>query len=182
MEAKRLELLGSLVDSTNVFDVGCDHALLSIYLSTNHNVTASDISISSIKKAEDNVKKCKSNVKVVLSDGLDELNIGKNDDIVIAGMGTSTILKILKKNINKLSNTIIIQSNNNLDTLRKEMVKLGYYIDREVSININKYYVMIRFKKGYRKYKYIDYIVGINPSKEYIEYTIRRYNKMLSNI
>nr|MBP3258664.1 SAM-dependent methyltransferase [Bacilli bacterium] len=179
---ERLELLESLVDTKKVFDVGSDHGLLAISLSKNHEVVASDISKSSIKKMEENVSKAKANVKVVLSDGLDNLDITKKDTVIIAGMGTYTILKILKNNIDKVPNTLIIQANNNHDILRKEITKLGYYIDREETLYQNRWYTIIRFKKGYKKYSKIDYLVGPNPSKEYLNFNLGLYVKALDKI
>src|SRR5574344_1700461 len=114
MELKRIELLASLVDSNKFFDVGCDHALISIYLSSNHDIVASNISESSIIKAKENIKNNNANVKLILSDGLDKLDINKNDNIVIEGMGTYTILKIFNRNLSKLPNTIIIKSKKGL--------------------------------------------------------------------
>ena len=179
---ERLELLKSLVDTKKVFDVGSDHGLLAISLSKDHEVVASDISKSSIKKMEENVSKSKANVKVVHSDGLDNLDIDKKDTVIIAGMGTYTILKILKKNISKVPDTLIIQANNNHDILRKEITKLGYFIDREETLYLNRWYTIIRFKKGYKKYSKIDYLVGPNPSKEYLEFNLNLYKKALNKI
>ena len=132
--SKRLDSLASLVDTINVFDVGCDHGLLSIMLSKNHNVIASDITSSSVEIASKNIKEAKASVKVIQSDGLDKLDISKDSTIILAGMGCYTILKILKKNTSKLSDTLIIQANNNLDILRYELVKLGYFIDKEINL------------------------------------------------
>ena len=179
---ERLELLKSLVDTKKVFDVGSDHGLLAISLSKDHEVVASDISKSSIKKMEENVSKAKANVKVVHSDGLDNLDIDKKDTVIIAGMGTYTILKILNKNISKVPNTLIIQANNNHDILRREITKLGYYIDREETLYLNRWYTIIRFKKGYKKYSKIDYLVGPNPSKEYLNFNLGLYVKALDKI
>ena len=179
---ERLELLESLVDTKKVFDVGSDHGLLAISLSKNHEVVASDISKSSIKKMEENVSKSKANVKVVLSDGLDNLDIDKKDTVVIAGMGTYTILKILRNNIDKVPNTLIIQANNNHDILRKELVSLGYYIDVEKTLHINRWYVIIRFKKGNKKYTKLDYLLGPNPSKEYLDFNLKYYKNVYKKI
>ena len=179
---ERLELLKSLVDTKKVFDVGSDHALLAIDLSKDHEVVASDISSSSIKKMKENVSKSKASVKVIQSDGLDNLDIDKKDTVIIAGMGTYTILKILKKNISKVPDTLIIQANNNHNILRREIIKLGYFIDREETLYQNRWYTIIRFKKGHKKYKNIHYIVGPNPSKEYLKFNLKIYINMLNKI
>ena len=178
----RLETLESLVDTKKVFDVGCDHGLLSIMLSKNHNVIASDITSSSVEIASKNIKEAKASVKVIQSDGLDKLDISKDSTIILAGMGCFTILKILKKDIPKLSDTLIIQANNNLDILRYELVKLGYFIDKEINLYEKRWYTIIRFKKGYKKYKKIDYIIGINKDKKYLEFLDKVYTKMYDDI
>lgn len=182
---KRLYALASLVeDGVEVFDVGCDHGLLSIYLAQNHKVTASDITDYSVNKTKENVSKSNiSNITVIKSNGLDNLEINYNSNIIIAGMGTNTILSILKNNKNKLSNTLIIQSNNSHDILRKEICSLGYYIDKElVIIDNNKLYVMIRFKKGKRKYKDIDYILGFSNNNDYFLKLLKRYQDLYNDI
>ena len=178
----RLETLESLVDTKRVFDVGCDHGLLAISLSKNHEVVASDITTSSVNKAKENVKKSKAKVKVLQSDGLNELDINKEDTVILAGMGTYTILKILKRNIDEVPNTLIIQANNNHDILRREITKLGYYIDIEKTLHINRWYVIIRFKKGNKKYTKLDYLLGPNPSKEYLEFNYKYYKNVLEKI
>lgn len=178
----RLETLESLVDTKKVFDVGCDHGLLSISLSKNHEVVASDITISSVNKTKENVKNAKAKVKVLQSDGLDELDINKEDTVILAGMGTYTILKILKNNIDKVPDTLIIQANNNHDILRKELVSLGYYIDVEKTLHINRWYVIIRFKKGHKKYTKLDYLLGPNPSKEYLDFNLKYYKNVYKKI
>ncbi len=98
-------------------------------------------------------------------------------------MGTYTILDILNTNI--LSDTLIISSNNNIDILRKEVVKKGYYIqDEKFIIDSNKGYVIIKFVKGYKKYKRIDYIVGpiLKKDDNYKKYLIDKYDKIIKNI
>ncbi len=180
--SKRLNALASLVDTNNVFDVGCDHGLLSIMLSDTHNVVASDITPSSVNIAKKNIKEANVNVEVVQSDGLDKLDIKKDDTIILAGMGTYTIMKILKNNIDKVSNTLIIQANNNLDILRRNIVKLGYYIDSEITLYENRWYTLIRFKKGHVKYRKIDYILGPNPNIDYIKFNLDIYKKMYNKI
>ena len=178
----RLEILESLVDTKKVFDVGCDHGLLSISLSKNHDVVASDISDSCVKKALENVKKAKAKVEVIKSDGLNKLDINKEDSLVIAGMGAFTILKILNNDIDKVPDTLIIQANNNHDVLRRNLVKMGYFIDVEKNLYIDRWYTIIRFKRGNRKYHKLDYLLGINPDIEYVKFNLRLYDEMLKNI
>ena len=109
--------------------------------------------------------------------------INNEDNIVISGMGTHTILEILKTN--NLSETLIISSNKDIELLRREVIKLGFYIDSEIFlIDKNKPYIIIKFKKGYKKYKETDYIFGpiLKNNIEYKKYLQKKYNFILSNI
>ena len=188
MISKRLEAIASLVDKrVKVFDVGCDHGYLSIYLAkTNDNtVVASDVTKYSVDKTIENVKNENCDIEVILSDGLDKLDISKKDTIVISGMGTSTMIKIFKKNISKLSDTLILQSNNNHYDLRKEVVKLGYYISFEKTVyENNRLYTIIKFEKGRKKYNFYDYLFGpflINDSV-YMKKQLSIYEKMYTKL
>lgn len=186
--SKRLQAVATLVDiNTRVIDVGCDHAYLDIYLTLNNDneCIATDINKNALEIAEKNIKKYKleNKIKTKLTNGLVDIKVKETDNIVISGMGTYTILEILKTN--KLSNTLIISSNNNVDILRNEVTNLGYYIDSEIFIiDKNKPYVIIKFIKGKREYKKIDMILGpiLKNNVEYKKYLIKKYKSVLNNI
>ena len=159
--SKRLEKIASYVDCTaSIVDIGCDHALLDIYLAktkSNINIIASDINNNALSNAKKNIKKYGLNnkIKTILSDGLNSIDTSNIDTIIISGMGTHTMVGILQNNLNKLKNidTIILQSNNDIDFLRKKITKLGYYIEEEALIKEKKIiYTIIKFKKGYKFY------------------------------
>ena len=160
--SNRLEAISSLIpNDSKVIDIGCDHGLLDIYLFEQKictKVIASDINKNALNNAKENIKKHKLETKIEtrLGNGLDTLN--ENDDIdtiIISGMGTNTIIDILKNNLHKLMNieTIVIQSNTKIELLRKEITKLNYFIDDELLIEDNKkVYTIIKFRKGKKKY------------------------------
>ncbi len=186
--SKRLEVVATLVDvGARVIDVGCDHAYLDIYLTKNNSnkCIATDINPNALENAKKNIKKHKlqNKIETILTDGLTSLDIKDDDNIVIAGMGTHTILDILKTN--NLSNTLIISSNNDIELLRREVVKLGYYIDSEIFLfDKDKPYIIIKFIRGYKKYKDIDYVIGpiLKNNTDYKKYLILKYNKILNSI
>lgn len=160
--SKRLEAISSLIPiNSNVIDVGCDHALLDIYLYQQKmvkKIIASDINANALNNAKENIKKAKleKNIETRLGNGLDTLKEEDNiDTIVISGMGAHTIIGIIKNNLNKLKNinTIIIQSNTKLMLLRKEITRLNYIIDNEIVVkDSNKIYTVIKFIKGKKHY------------------------------
>ena len=147
-------------DNCNVVDFGCDHGLLDIYLVQNRKnivVVASDVNENALNNAKSNIKKYKleSNIKTVLSNGLDNIDTKDINTIVIAGMGAHTAVGILYNNLKKIKkvNKLVIQSNNDLDFLRYKVSRIGYYIARERLIEDSGIiYTIIEFKKGYRFY------------------------------
>ena len=93
------------------------------------------------------------------------------------------VIDILKTN--KLSNTLIISSNNDIDILRREVANLGYFIDSEIFIiDKGKPYIIIKFKKGYKKYNENDYIFGpiLKYNIQYKKYIINKYKKIIKQV
>lgn len=186
--SKRLQAVATLVDiNSRVIDVGCDHAYLDIYLTLNNEnkCIATDINKNALEMAKKNIKKynLENKIETKLTNGLRDVKVKKSDNIVISGMGTFTILDILETN--KLSDILIISSNNNIDILRKEVIDLGYHIDSEIFlIDKNKPYIIIKFIKGIKKYNKIDIFLGpiLKNNLEYKKYIINKYKNILSNI
>lgn len=191
--SNRLYAISEYIDSKDiVIDVGCDHALLDIYLSEKYNKVyyASDIRESALLKARENIEKY--NIKNVILrcfDGLEGINEDdKIDTVVISGMGYHTILKILKNkeklyNINK----IIIESNSNPEIVRKYLIKNGFYIESENIIkDKNIFYIVSCYKRGSKKYSRIQKEVGVfkmnDISSQYINNEIKKNNVLLSII
>lgn len=159
--SKRLKVIADLIDdNSRLVDIGCDHGLLDIYLvqtKKNIEVIASDINENALGNAINNIKKYKLDnvIKTVISNGLNNIDTTSLDTIIISGMGAHTIAGILYNNIKKLKNidTIIIQSNNDLDFLRYKVNKLGYKIvDEELVKDAGIIYTVIKFKKGIKFY------------------------------
>ena len=114
----RIEAIYSLIDiNDKVVDVGCDQAKLSIMLSKrNQSSIASDISENVINKAKNTINSDLIDLRV--SDGLSNIKEGEADTLVLAGMGTHTILEILS-NTHLRFKKIITISNNYHDFKRK---------------------------------------------------------------
>lgn len=180
----RLKAICDLIpNSTNVIDIGADHAYTCIYLEKEKNCKclATDISKEAIKKAKENIKKYNSNVKTLKTDGLNNIKLD-NQIIIISGMGTHNIMKILNK---KITNDIIISSHTNIPIVRKFMFKKGFHIYKEKVIKEKKFYVITYYKygkkktnstispflienKNYMKYLYDHYKLKLKYEKKYI--------------
>ena len=160
--SKRLKTISEFIDKNDkIIDIGCDHALLDIYLKQEFNdikIIASDIGDGAIKMAKKNIEKYNLDGQIDLrqGDGLSVVEDGEIDTIVISGMGYYNIVKILseKEKIEKVEK-IIIQSNTDVVKLRKFIIKLGYKIDAEKLIEDKDIvYTIIKFVKGEEKYNY----------------------------
>lgn len=159
--SKRLECLVHFVEENeNYIDIGCDHGLLDIALAKKYQgakIIASDINENALNNARKNIKKChlEDRIETVQSDGLKEITPAKATTVIISGMGAHTIVGILNQSDLKLKNvsTLVIQSNNDLDFLRKKVTHLGYYIQKEALVmDAHIIYTIIVFRKGYRFY------------------------------
>ena len=190
--SKRLLSIANLVnDNSKVVDIGCDHGLVSIYLAMNKqniSIIASDINQNALDNAIKNINKyhLEDKIKVCLSNGLDNIN-DEIDTIIISGMGGHTIIDILTNNQEKLNtvNNIIIQSNNDIEYVRRKIVKLGYCISKEeLILDKNIYYTVILFTKGKKKYTNKEYYFGPillkENSKIFIEKKNKEYTKLVN--
>ena len=129
----RLKTVASFVlesDAKFIIDVGCDHALLDIYLfqcSDKLKIVASDINEGPLLKAEENLLKysCFNKIKLEKADGISNIN-DNTDTIIISGMGMENIIKILTQDKSNISNVkrLIISSNNKYEILRFKICNL----------------------------------------------------------
>lgn len=185
--SKRLNTIASLVDDNiNIIDIGCDHGMLDIYLMLNRNnikIIASDVNKNALNNVISNIEKYNvKNIDVRLGNGLDVIDKDEIDTVIISGMGTATIIDILSTNKDKLDkvNNIIIQSNNNIEELRRYLVNIGYYIEDELLVeDKNIIYIVIKFKKGIKKYSKKEMFLGpiLLEKKEYLFYKLCNINR-----
>jgi len=156
--SKRLKAISNFIsDNSNVIDVGCDHALLDIYLFNNKKnikLIASDIKEGPLEQAKKNIEKYGCNIKVKLGSGIS--TIEKDiDTIVIAGMGGDTIIDILEDDKDKLGNikSVVISPQSEWGKTREFICNLGFLIEDEIILEEhNKFYLIIKFVKGIKKY------------------------------
>ena len=179
----RIEAIYSFIsESDKVVDVGCDQAKLGIMLAKrNQSSIASDISEKVIKKAKNDIKSDLIDLRV--SNGLENIKEGEADTLVLSGMGSHTILDILN-NTKLRFNKIITISNNDHDLLRLKMNELDYMVDSEQIIKENnKYYNLIVFVPGNKKYNDYEINFGLNHKdkelyNEYLDYLKNKYKNI----
>ena len=186
--SKRLEVLASFIDKNDsLVDVGCDHGYLSIYLKEHNlckNVICSDVNINALNNAKNNIIKSNLEIDSYLSDGIKDVPLDNINTIVISGMGSSTIIKILsdkKKLIN--INKIVLQSNNDFGMLREYMNSIGYYMDKEnIVFDKDKWYIIMNFIKNNKKNTDYEIEYGLLNNKDYVLYLINNYERILEKI
>ena len=164
----RLKKIGDLVEANSFcLDVGCDHALLDIYLVSkkkNIQAVASDIAEGPLEQAKNNIKRerLEDKIETRLGSGLktytDEINT-----VIISGMGGRNIIGICKEDqkILKKIDTLIISPNNYQEDVKRFLTKNGFYIENEEFVKDKRFiYQIIIFKRGKKKYTKKDYFFG----------------------
>ena len=186
MVSNRLKSISSLINiGEDITDIGCDHALLDIYLTLNKkcHCHCCDVNQGIVNRAISNIKKydLEDSIDVFVGNGFDDLKL-KDTVMVLAGMGTSTILRILEKN---RTNDIICQTNTDLYILRKSICDMGYYITSEdLVFDNNRYYVSIRFSIGMSNYSFDELLLGPcllkNRNSLFDSYINNMYHKIIN--
>ena len=186
MISKRLLTIASLIDNDAIVaDIGSDHALLPCYLVREGIVSkayAVDNKQGPLNAAIENIDAYgfQEQIIPVLSAGLNNLKEDVNT-VVIAGMGYSTISKIILDDLElaKRQNRIIIQCNNHLHKLRQLLFDLNFDIEKEAFLIINdvEYIIMavkyIETKLSKPEIYISEYLLKMND-KEYIDFLHNR--------
>lgn len=155
--SKRLQFIADHIDRCKtIIDVGTDHGYIPIYSVKNNlceKAIASDINKDPVKKAEMNValEGVKSSVEVRLGGGLEVINIGEAEAVVIAGMGGNLIRDILEKDIEKTASFkyLILQPAQNPEVLREYLYNNGYEImEEDLCLDEGIYYELFKVKKS----------------------------------
>lgn len=162
----RLQTIGEFVNKdAHVFDVGADHGLLEKYLIDNDvtkNIVAVENKVGPYSTLKNNLLGY--NVKVLLSDGLDDLD-STSDTLIIAGMGGLLIKDIISKHVDKLIhiNKIIVDAHRDIYLIREYITQLGFIIEKEKLVYENgQYYFVISFIKGHKEYSLDELMWGVN--------------------
>ncbi|MCI9233581.1 MAG: SAM-dependent methyltransferase [Bacilli bacterium] len=191
--SKRLQAIADMIpEKVRVIDVGCDHAFLDIYLTLkgSNECLASDVNEKVLQKTKEMIESYQllDKIQIVKSDGLKNITLRQDDFVVIAGMGTSTILKIVEE---KKPLQMIIQSNNDLEKLRRELSsRYGFsIIDEQVVLEKGVYYVIMKLQSKKTCYNEREYLFGpVLISKKdsltisYFEYLFEKKSRIINRL
>jgi len=166
--SRRLHAVVAMVTPGNrVADIGCDHAYTAIYLLTNRispYVVAMDINQGPLERAKENIEKycVEDRVSIRKSDGLEKLQPGEVDTILIAGMGGRLMLQILTSHMKVVSaaKELVLQPQSEVHLVRKKLSELGYIIIKENMLEEDgKYYFILKLKacsyRDHREYQLV---------------------------
>jgi tRNA (adenine22-N1)-methyltransferase len=154
---KRLQAVAGLVSQGNrVADVGCDHAYISIYLAENEispHIIAMDVNQGPIDRAKENVIKynCQDRIETRKSNGLERLETGEADTILIAGMGGALMIQILTARLEVLRSVreLVLQPQSEIYKVRQMLTEQRLLILEENMVEEDgKYYVMMKAVPG----------------------------------
>ncbi len=137
--SKRLKAAAAFVSKgSRVADIGTDHGFLPIYLIQSgrcRQAIAMDIRKGPLMRAQEHIAAAglEAVIQTRLSDGMQELQVGEADSIVIAGMGGLTVLHILEgaKHLQKDVKELILEPQSDIAKVRKYVREHKMYIDKE---------------------------------------------------
>lgn len=194
----KIKVIASFIkNAKHVIDVGSDHAYLAIELLQNKKA----IHVVNVEKNKEPLKNGIANLKKyklldktqnILNNGLSGLNKileDKFDYCVVAGMGSKTIIDILKNNDLCIKN-FILQTNKNPYLLRKFLAANKYKIKSEYYIQEAKYFYPIFIcKKSFFLRKQLlsslyfgkkNSILNMHEYKKYLEHELAFINNKMN--
>ena len=199
--SKRINFIIENLDVVETLaDIGTDHGyvpLLALERGLCKKAIACDINKEPLDKAKLNaiLEGVDDELEFRLGGGFDPLNVGEANEVVIAGMGGNLIRDILEAGKEKVKecNSIILVPAQNPEVLREYLYTGGYEILKEdLCEDEGVYYEMFKVKKTEEAGTALDSIYyEVSPMllrqkhplmKEYLEYKINDYNKILGFI
>lgn len=199
--SKRINFIIENLDVVETLaDIGTDHGyvpLLALEKGLCKKAIACDINKEPLDKAKLNaiLEGIDDELDFRLGGGFEPLNVGEADQVVIAGMGGNLIRDILEEGKEKVKecSSIILVPAQNPEVLREYLYTNAYEVIKEdLCEDEGLYYEMFKVKKSEEAGVALDSIYyEVSPMllrqkhplmKEYLQYKIEDYNKILGFI
>jgi tRNA (adenine22-N1)-methyltransferase len=186
--SKRLNAVASLVTPGNrVADIGCDHAYTSIYLAENNispHIIAMDVNQGPIDRAKENIVKYgyEDRIDTRKSNGLEKLEQGEAQTIVIAGMGGGLTIQILTERMEILQSVkeLILQPQSEIHRVRTMLSQYDFVITKEDMLKEDgKYYAMMKAEPKHLVQEYEPYILTKNEHYYFGKLLLEQQNPVL---
>lgn len=149
----RLLMSASRVTPGNVVaDVGCDHAHTAIWLVKQGiapRAIAMDVGKGPLERAAANIRlfKCEEYIETRLSDGLEKLEPGEADTVIIAGMGGLLTTQILTRGLRQMraARELVLQPQSDIDAVRELLYNNGFdIVEEDMCFEDGKFYTAIK--------------------------------------
>lgn len=168
--SKRLFAVAGLVTpGLRLADVGTDHGYIPLWLIEEGIVPsaiAMDVNEGPLERARENIKShgLEEKIQTRLSDGVQALEPGEAQSLVIAGMGGSLVIRILQEGpaVLEAAEEVILQPQSDIWKVRRFLAETGYRIAEErMVMEDGKFYPMMRAVHGDSgEMSDIDYLYG----------------------
>lgn len=197
----RLLKIASLVTKgKKIADIGTDHGYIPVYLLNKGDIDyaiLADVNKGPLENARKEVRhnKLLDKTNLRLGSGIEVLEVGEVDEIIIAGMGGILISELLeaKNEVAKSADKLILQPMQAQDELRKYLLNNGYEILNEVLVKEDfRIYEILEVKytgKNTIVEDEIYYEVGKNLIenndhllKEFLDKKIYKYNSIIEKL
>ena len=200
-KSKRIEFIVSNLEKvTTLADIGTDHGYVPLLALRNgicEKAIACDINKDPLAKGKLNaiLEGTDDKIDFKLGNGFEPLEVNEVEEVVIAGMGGNLIRDIIEKDLNKAAscNYLVLIPAQNPEVLREYLYKNDFEIIKEdLCFDEGIYYELFMVKKAEGHATELDSIYyEISPillrqkhplMKDYIDYKIEEYNKILGFI
>lgn len=200
-KSKRIEFIVSNLEKvTTLADIGTDHGYVPLLALRNElceKAIACDINKEPLAKGKLNaiLEGIDDKIEFRLGNGFEPLKINEVEEVVIAGMGGNLIRDIIQKDLNKVAscNYLVLIPAQNPEVLREYLYKNDFEIIKEdLCFDEGIYYELFKVRKAEGQATELDSIYyEISPMllrskhplmKEYIDYKIDEYNRILGFI
>lgn len=148
-----MNAVANMVTSGNILaDIGTDHGYVPIALVQQGKIPkaiAMDINKGPLQRAREHIAMCQLEdyIETRLSDGVEALQVGEAESILIAGMGGDLVIHILDAGIDvcRQAKELILQPQSELARVRQYLREhMFQIIDEDMIIEDGKYYPMIK--------------------------------------
>jgi len=195
----RLKAIADMIpEGSKVADIGTDHGYLPVYLvikGISNQIIATDVNQDPLNKAKEQVKqyRLEDKIQTRFGNGLDVINPGEVNVVVLAGMGGVLIKNILQAGLMVLEKIekLVIQPMNAQKVVRQWLMDNGFTIVDEVLARENdKIYQIIAAVPGYQRVEdpfYYEIGQKLIEKKDtllpvLIEQKIKKYSEIISNL
>ncbi|MEC9488417.1 MAG: class I SAM-dependent methyltransferase [Halanaerobium sp.] len=194
----RLQAVADLVpEGSRVADIGTDHGLLPVYLMVQDRasyIVATDVHHDPLNAARKNVSSrgLEGDIELRQGWGLDPLEPGEVDTLVISGLGGNTILEILDDAPDIGAEHLILQPVQHLYQLRCGLAARGFaYSDEALVKDEGKYYTVISGRIGSNRITYSELELRVGPVilekrppilGEYLQEMLERWEKIIRGL